>query len=306
LLAITVSFSPDSSYLISVACERAQGYEEPAAVEHTATLWEVTTQREIAHQSIGGRLDTSADAGFSPDGNFVTADDFDGDHLSVFTVPKLTRVTNLVGHAARFLKDSRTLVYASSNTVIRTRLEDGHQSEAVIIVQRPQEIGRVALSTNDDMLAITSDDEPMSISFWDPRGSGRYLRPSKERHLRRVHQIALSPDGRTLASIAWDGKLGLWDVASGRNKAMLPGHLGEAYGVAFSPDGRTIASAGPDCVRLWNVATLREIADLKTDAMMDGVAFSPNGEWLAAAGNDGTVHLWHAPPLTKFEAKQRP
>src|SRR5437773_107016 len=84
-------------------------------------------------------------------------------------------------------------------------------------------------------------------------------------------------------------------AARRRNIGMLRGHNDELYGVAFSPDGRTIVSAGPDAVRLWNVATLREIAIQRTDAVVQGVAFSPDGQWLAGAANDGTVRLWHAP-----------
>jgi WD40 repeat protein len=302
--AITAKFSPDSRHLISVAREQIDGGERKGTEEHTAKLWEVETWQQLGHESIGGN-NPSGDADFSTNGKLVAADDFD-DRLSCFTVPTLTQVAQVVGHAVQFLRDGRSWIYASSNTVVRQSLPNGRPSRPTVIARRPDIIVHLAVSADDRVLAVVSKDDPVAIHFWDLQASGRYLGSSTSRHLGTIHRIAFSPDGMTLASIAWDGKLGLWDVATRRNKAMLPGHLDEAYGVAFSPDGRTIATAGTDCVRLWNVATLQEITTLTTDAMMGGLAFSPNGQWLAAAGNDGTIHVWKAPSMPNLGALRRP
>ena len=76
--------------------------------------------------------------------------------------------------------------------------------------------------------------------------------------------MTFSPDGKTLASASWDGKLGLWDVASQRNLGLLRGHNGDVYCAAFSPDGRTIVTSGGDpTVRFWNVETRQEMFVLR-------------------------------------------
>jgi WD40 repeat protein len=87
-------------------------------------------------------------------------------------------------------------------------------------------------------------------------------------HTMLLHDMAYSPDGRTLASASADRTVKLWEVATGRAIQTLrqdaePGErlaFNAFWSVAFSPDGRILASAGADqTVKLWEVATGRAI-----------------------------------------------
>lgn len=93
-----------------------------------------------------------------------------------------------------------------------------------------------------------------NICFWEPHdGSVKRLAGG---HLHRVTALAISPDGKTLASGAWDHTVRLWNLSAGREVATLEGHKGRVNAVCFSPDGKTLASGGDSAegggeVLLW-------------------------------------------------------
>ena len=78
---------------------------------------------------------------------------------------------------------------------------------------------------------------------------------ARSQHRTGLQGVAISPDGRTLASAADDGTISLWDVAARRRLGPpLSGHDRPVMDVAFSPDGTLLASGGDDAtVRLWDV-----------------------------------------------------
>src|SRR5690349_6808631 len=59
-------------------------------------------------------------------------------------------------------------------------------------------------------------------------------------HTGLVHCVALSPDGKILATAGFDNVVKLWDLSAGMPKEIraLTGHTGPVYCVAFSPDGK--------------------------------------------------------------------
>ncbi len=114
-------------------------------------------------------------------------------------------------------------------------------------------------------------------------------------HSDRASQLAISPDGRTLASGSVDGSIRCWDVRTARLVAALPGHLEETSAVAFSQDGRTLASANLGMeVKLWHLPTLREVATFPLLNAGTHLAFSPDGRRLAINTSDGAVIVWDA------------
>ncbi|QDV38805.1 WD40 repeat domain-containing serine/threonine protein kinase [Tautonia plasticadhaerens] len=130
-------------------------------------------------------------------------------------------------------------------------------------------------------------------------------------HSREVSRVAFSPDGLTLASIQWGGRVVLRDPATGAVRGELPGSDDPRFSgplslgvsaLAFSPDGLTLAAQGPDLgVAAFEVDSGRRRFSVEQPAEPPGppvavldLAFSPDGLMLAAATAAHSILIWDA------------
>jgi WD40 repeat protein len=104
----------------------------------------------------------------------------------------------------------------------------------------------------------------------------------------------LSPDGMTLA-LVHDHSVALWDVATGTERRLAPGHTSAIRDVAISPDGKHSASLSTNGeVRIWDAAG-RPCANFEAESA-DGLAFSPDSSILAVQESDDVILLWSLDP----------
>ncbi len=166
---------------------------------------------------------------------------------------------------------------------------------------------------------MLSSDGAMLVRW--PRGQGLQLWDITNGLTARVLEVddgdgwplALSPDGRVLASLHYNGeKIGLWDLSSGKS---IRWFSGRAFWVvltaAFSPDGRILATGLEpwpetydyyecrDTVQLWDVASGQPLRFLEGDVpghegpgVVPSVGFSPDGSILASGSRNGSIKLW--------------
>ena len=141
------------------------------------------------------------------------------------------------------------------------------------------------------ILVSVSDD--YQVKLWDLQ-TGNPLRTLLG-HQRSVNTLALSPDGRWIASGSQDATIRLWNLQQpDQPPRILAGHSQRVWSVAFSPTAQILASASEDhTVKLWNLANGECYQTMAKDPNSNGiVAFSPDGSLLASGGPDHMICLW--------------
>ena len=136
-------------------------------------------------------------------------------------------------------------------------------------------------------------------------------RPQRLSQFEGGQPMALSPDGRTVATIAFHGQASLWNVADPRRPVEMTtlsdGDGARLWALAFSPDNQILATARYDRIFLWDMASaarprlLRTLDAPVTSPAGDGnipfspqdLAFSPAGTILASATGTDQVTLWN-------------
>jgi WD40 repeat protein len=190
------------------------------------------------------------------------------------TEPALLPLVTLSAHSpealcAAFSSDGKWLVTggADKNVAIRDaatgilrRPLHGHASRVNRIAVSPD--SKRAASVSGDgtvrLWSIQQEEEITEFNAWNEKfAAGR--------------AIAFSPDGRTIASGADDGTIKLWDQNNQKLVRTLAEQSLPVTSLAFANDGSLLFSATGDWrnnrvsgeIRLWDVASGRELAELK-------------------------------------------
>jgi RNA polymerase sigma factor (sigma-70 family) len=158
--------------------------------------------------------------------------------------------------------------------------------------------------TPDERRLITTNTKDGELLVWD-LADGKVIHRMSLTN--RVRSMAVSPDGRWLASCSenpmderGDEAVRLWDLKTGREVKALPHGLLAIWDLAFSPDGSRLAAGGPELdrsppgrIRVWEVPSGKEVLTIETHTeTVQPVAFSPDGRILASGHMDGTLRLW--------------
>ena len=146
-----------------------------------------------------------------------------------------------------------------------------------------------------ERLASTDDISPtIQNALYDIAYSSQ-MRDRITAHTRKITDLAISPDGRYLATASEDLLIYLWDGLTGEQIGQLAGHRGAITDITFSPDSTQLASGGTDAqLIIWDIAAQGQITTLRGhERGITDVDYHPNGLLIATSSGDDTIILWN-------------
>lgn len=235
------------------------------SLDKTVKLWDVTTGKLI--HTLTGHAASVQSVAFSPDGAIIASGGWD----------QSVKVWN-----------------TAKGILIRTIHGNCDVINSLIITALPPDF---TLSKRGYQTIIATGTQFDSrIKLWDLQ-TGQRVQTLAGHDDSAVTALAISPDGKTLASSGWDNTVRVWNLETSEEIHTMKGHTDHVWSVVFSPDGKTLASGSWDkTIKLWNLQTGEEINTfIGHNSRISSVAFSPNSKNLVSSSFDSTIKVWHLP-----------
>ncbi|MCI0684621.1 MAG: protein kinase [Gemmataceae bacterium] len=238
-----LAFSPDSRRLASVTSGR-----DVCSIR----LWDAATGRPAG--IVGGPSLGMWAVTFSPDGKTLACGGFDKE-LRLFdaaTGTKRLAIPNLATTHLRTLSFSADGARIATGGSGPTRLwETATGKEITTTAQLPQDLCPTLLPDGRGLAGWIWKEGRATICDL-PSGK---VRASWRAHPWLIHGLAMSRDGRFLATIGEEGVARVWSTADQTEVATLRGHRGTIHAAVFAPDGSWLATGGhvDHCVRVWDL-----------------------------------------------------
>ena len=247
---------------------------------------------------------------FSPCGKYLAACDY-GNKFHVWNVQNSTLEIPPTEYMENRQISKSLLMYTSDGTLWVAGLTsrevviwDGTQQETVDTFEcRGPSDG--CFSTDGTQFAIINRHGELQLWTKDTPATVKSL-PA---HLvRGAVEIRFSKDSRTLLSCHDPAGYRLWDVAERQVKRTFHSPFTNSVGVVSTSRSRELLAAVENKqVRVWNLTSDTQLAELIGESMKVDIVFSPTGEYLATVSKRATIIIWHLASSTQIaELSQNP
>jgi len=275
--------------LLSLSVSRSGNFYAATGTDGPVRIFELPRRNPLAE--LTGLSGDPTCVAISPDGRVAVSGD-SAKIVRVFDLVKKTAARDLPGHAAAisgvaFIPAARTVLAAAVDGSLRGWLFTNGESRGVI---QTAPINSVVVNAEGKLVALAGNDGVIRILAWPP-----VPRQQLVQHGANVSTVAITPDGKTIASASENQQLQLFDGATGKAGKTLAGQQGTTTSVDLHPRGTLVATG--NSIGAWQVW---ETTEGRPQPGRGGhqqsilaIAISPaDNPRLATSGADGTVRTW--------------
>lgn len=200
-VVFAVAFSPDSKRVAAASADRA------------VRVVEVETAKQVFQ--VEDHADWVLDVAFSPDGKRLASASRDKT-AKLFDIEKKESLVTFPGHlqpvyAVAFTPDGKTVVSGGEDAHVRYWNPDADGKQTRSIDGFGGSVFALMFTPDGQNLLAAGADKTVRV-FSDKGSSVRKL----EGHADWIYSLAVSRDGKTIASGSWDGQVRLWNRADGK------------------------------------------------------------------------------------------
>jgi WD40 repeat protein len=297
--------------------------------DKTIKIWDLLTKRIITTLNTNNTTINSVEYSYE-DSKLVAAGDSSIKIFSTnnWTIIRELKEQNSFINAAKFFRDNNRVVFISNDNHIK--VWDIYKDTAIQISENQKEtINFLKFSIDGSMFysggydgylrtwseenysllkttrcngfpkAITIDGKRMASILGEiiniSNMETNQLLGSLSGHTSSIYCIALSNDGKLLATAGWDNTVKIWDIISGELLSTFFGHTGGILSIAFSPDGeRLITGDINNIIKVWAVKSGSLLYEFKENqSFIWSLCFSnDNGSLITSGSWDNTVRIW--------------
>ncbi|MDE0086176.1 MAG: WD40 repeat domain-containing protein [Candidatus Poribacteria bacterium] len=248
---------------------------------------------------------------FSPCGKYLAACDRNKFHVwnvqnGTLEIPPAEYMENRQIHKILLTYTSNGALQVAGLTSSEVVIWDGTKQETMDTFEcwRPSD---GCFSTDGTQLAITNGHGELQLWTKDTLSTVKSL-PT---HLSGgIVDVRFSKDGRTLLSCYENNPAGykLWDIEQRQIKRTFHSPFGSSVGTVSTSRSRELLAAVEDKrIRVWNLTSDTQIAELLGASMKVDIVFSPTEEYLATVSRQATIVIWHLASNTQIaELSQNP
>ena len=172
-------------------------------------------------------------------------------------------------------EDKRALIHV---------IDTGDWKPRARLALRGTTVMAVAFSADSKLLFVAVDSKIIVVRIADVEELSLL-----SRHTDLVFALAVSSDGRYVATGGLDGRVGLWEAKELTHIKDLDRHADSIFALAFDRESEQLAAVGRSIFRIWPGIEKGRLEDIPFNDSGLSVCFSPQGDVVVAATVSGNL-----------------